>query len=107
MPQYNKNAILKHYLLISLTLVALAIPIKSLAFERYNRVVKYDRDFSKYSKRFFGPGFDWRYFKAQAEAESRLKVTATSGAGAVGIVVGSIFIGLGTAVGLVIGMGLN
>jgi len=55
------------------------------AFERYNRVVKYDKYFSKYSKRYFGPNFDWRYFKAQAVAESRLKATAKSRTGAVGI----------------------
>ena len=85
LPQYNKNTILKHYILISLTFVVLITPVSGLAFERYNRVVKYDRYFSKYSKRFFGPGFDWRYFKAQAVAESRLKAAATSSVGAVGI----------------------
>ena len=41
----------------------------SHAFERYNHVVKYDQYFSKYSKRYFGPGFDWHLFKAQAIAE--------------------------------------
>jgi len=55
------------------------------AFERYNRVVKYDRYFAKYSKRYFGPNFDWHYFKAQAIAESRLKPEAQSQVGALGV----------------------
>ncbi|MEE8398626.1 MAG: transglycosylase SLT domain-containing protein [Desulfobacterales bacterium] len=55
------------------------------AFDRYNRVTKYDAYFSKYSKRYFGPNFDWHHFKAQAIAESRLKATATSRVGAVGV----------------------
>ncbi|MCP4687346.1 MAG: transglycosylase SLT domain-containing protein [Desulfobacterales bacterium] len=55
------------------------------AFERYNRVKKYDHYFSKYAKRFFGPGFDWKYFKAQSVAESRLKAEAKSRVGAEGI----------------------
>jgi membrane-bound lytic murein transglycosylase F len=85
LPQHTKVTLIKYYILISLTLVVLVTPVKGLAFERYNRVVKYDRYFSKYSKRFFGPGFDWQYFKAQAVAESRLKAAATSSVGAVGI----------------------
>ena len=54
-------------------------------FERYNKVTQYDHHFSKYSKRNFGPNFDWRYFKAQAIAESRLRKDAQSQVGAVGI----------------------
>jgi len=65
--------------------ILLLIPCTAEAFERYNRVVKYDQYFSKYSKRYFGPGFDWRYFKAQAVAESRLKANARSKVGAVGV----------------------
>lgn len=60
-------------------------PSGARSFQIYNRVVKFDRYFSKYSKRFFGPGFDWHYFKAQAVAESRLKPTARSRTGAVGL----------------------
>lgn len=55
------------------------------AFDRYNQVTKYDKYFSKYSKRYFGPNFDWHHFKAQAIAESRLKAAATSRVGAVGV----------------------
>lgn len=71
---------------LALFVVAWAVsPVAGEAFERYRRVVKYDRYFSKYSKRFFGPGFDWNYFKAQAVAESRLRAKAQSRMGAVGI----------------------
>lgn len=54
-------------------------------FSKYNKVTRYDTLFSKYSKRFFGPGFDWKLFKAQAVAESGLKADAKSGVGAVGL----------------------
>lgn len=46
---------------------------------------KYDKLFRKYSKRYFGPGFDWRWFKAQGIAESRLKPSAKSHVGALGV----------------------
>ncbi|MFP4476894.1 MAG: transglycosylase SLT domain-containing protein [Desulfatibacillaceae bacterium] len=54
-------------------------------FHRYNQVEDYDQYFRKYSKRFFGPGFDWRFFKAQAIAESRLDLKAKSHVGAEGL----------------------
>lgn len=46
---------------------------------------KYDRHFKKYSKRYFGPHFEWRWFKSQGIAESNLKADATSPVGALGI----------------------
>lgn len=46
---------------------------------------KYDRYFKKNSKHYFGPGFDWHWFKAQAIAESGLNPNAKSRAGAIGI----------------------
>ncbi len=46
---------------------------------------KYDRHFKKYSKRYFGPLFDWHWFKAQAIAESGLNDTAKSHVGAKGL----------------------
>jgi membrane-bound lytic murein transglycosylase MltF len=45
----------------------------------------YDPTFRKYTKRFFGPAFDWRYFKAQGFAESGLSATAKSWVGARGV----------------------
>jgi soluble lytic murein transglycosylase-like protein len=46
---------------------------------------RYDDYFRKYSKRYFGPGFAWRVFKAQAMAESGLDSTARSAVGARGV----------------------
>ena len=46
---------------------------------------KYDPVFRKYSKRYFGPIFDWKYFKAQGFAESGLNPTAKSWVGARGV----------------------
>lgn len=46
---------------------------------------KYDDAFRKYTKRSFGPGFDWRVFKAQGMAESNLNPDARSGVGARGV----------------------
>ncbi|MES9869979.1 MAG: transglycosylase SLT domain-containing protein [Sedimenticola sp.] len=46
---------------------------------------KYDRTFKKYTKRYFGPGMDWHWFKAQGIAESGLNAKAKSKAGAIGI----------------------
>lgn len=46
---------------------------------------EYDRHFKKYSKRYFGPLFDWHWFKAQAIAESALNHEARSHVGARGI----------------------
>jgi membrane-bound lytic murein transglycosylase F len=46
---------------------------------------RYDDLFRKYSKRFFGVGYDWRYFKAQGMAESNLDSAARSYVGARGV----------------------
>lgn len=74
---------------MNLFIIALVLVQATLAssepYARYNRFTEFDRHFSKYSKRYFGPAFDWRYFKAQAIAESRLQEDALSEAGAVGV----------------------
>jgi membrane-bound lytic murein transglycosylase F len=46
---------------------------------------RYDPHFQKYSKRYFGADFDWRWWKAQAIAESALDSTAKSWCGAQGL----------------------
>jgi len=46
---------------------------------------KYDPYFRKYTKRYFGPGFDWKWFKAQAVAESGLNQNVRSWVNAKGI----------------------
>ena len=56
-----------------------------LPVEHRQWTTQYDHHFRKYAKRFFGVGFDWRWFKAQGVAESSLKEDATSWVGAKGI----------------------
>ena len=46
---------------------------------------RYDQTFRKYSKRYFGIGYDWRVFKAQALAESQMNPNARSWVGARGL----------------------
>ncbi len=46
---------------------------------------QYDPIFKKYTKRYFGPFYDWRWFKSQAIAESRLNPNVTSNRGAKGL----------------------
>lgn len=46
---------------------------------------RYDPWFRKYAKRYFGIGFDWRWFKAQGVAESELNPRALSPVGARGL----------------------
>lgn len=53
--------------------------------EAVQRAERFDPIFKKYTKRYFGVGFDWRRFKAQAMAESNLDTAATSYVGARGL----------------------
>ena len=46
---------------------------------------RYDHLFKKYSRRWFGAAFDWRWWKAQGIAESDLIADAESWAGAKGV----------------------
>ena len=46
---------------------------------------RFDPHFQHYSKRYFGADFDWRWWKAQAIAESALDSTALSWCGARGV----------------------
>jgi membrane-bound lytic murein transglycosylase F len=54
-------------------------------FRKYREMDRYDGFFRRYSERYFGREFDWRFFKAQAIAESRLEKKARSPDGALGI----------------------
>jgi membrane-bound lytic murein transglycosylase F len=58
---------------------------KPAASSRWISNTRYDDLFKKYTRQYFGPGFDWKVFKAQAMAESNLSVTAKSWVGARGI----------------------
>jgi membrane-bound lytic murein transglycosylase F len=56
-----------------------------LVAQRRPQASRYDDTFRKYSKRYFGAGFDWRVFKAQGMAESNLDTAAQSYVGARGV----------------------
>lgn len=71
--------------LLVLLFMFLSLPFQTIGLENYGRIAKYGKHFIKYSKKYFGPHFDWRYFKAQAIVESRLRPDARSENGAVGI----------------------
>jgi membrane-bound lytic murein transglycosylase F len=62
-----------------------AIGRASAAREQKKVTEQYDPSFKKYTKRYFGPAFDWRVFKAQAMAESELNPRARSHVGARGL----------------------
>jgi membrane-bound lytic murein transglycosylase MltF len=71
---------------VEAVLLLLAIPSGIAAQRSGGRAVdRYDPYFRKYTKRFFGPAFDWRVFKAQGMAESGLDTAARSRTGARGI----------------------
>ena len=71
-------------LLIGL-LVVTAWPDAVAAQGKKRDVDRYDHIFRKYSKRYFGVGYDWRIFKAQALAESDMNPNARSWVGARGL----------------------
>ena len=69
------------------SLARAASALEQVAAARNARKIsaRFDPAFRKYSRRYFGPAFDWRYFKAQGFAESGLKPDATSWVGARGV----------------------
>ena len=72
-------------LILVISLQGASFETQAQGFEKYRDHNEYDAHFRKYSKRFFGVGFDWHYFKAQAIAESNLNPQAKSYVGAKGI----------------------
>ncbi|MEL7046228.1 MAG: transglycosylase SLT domain-containing protein [Pseudomonadota bacterium] len=84
-PLHAQRARIGAALLVVLFGCAVAGGAGAQGFEKYRDVTDYDSHFRKYSKRFFGIGFDWHYFKAQAIAESNLNPEAKSPVGAIGI----------------------
>lgn len=67
----------------AVVLVLVLSAVSELAAQRH--LDRYDDTFRKYSKRFFGVGYDWRLFKAQGLTESNLDPAATSWVGARGV----------------------
>jgi membrane-bound lytic murein transglycosylase MltF len=60
-------------------------PTAACPSEKYKNITEYDAHFLRYSNQYFGPQFDWRYFKAQAIVESKLKPNVQAQDGAMGI----------------------
>ena len=58
---------------------------KSIDVDNTKWTKKYDMYFKKYTKRYFGVGFDFRWFKSQAIVESSLRKNAKSWVGAKGL----------------------
>ena len=73
------------WLLLLVLLPSLALASLTRQLGHYQWPDQYDRFFRKYTKHYFGPHFDWRWFKAQGIAESGLSPQAHSPAGAKGI----------------------
>jgi membrane-bound lytic murein transglycosylase F len=73
---------------VALVLAAVALTVSTAAdglAQTRRDVDRYDATFRKYSKRYFGVGYDWRVFKAQAMAESEMNPNAVSWVGARGL----------------------
>jgi len=70
-------------LLLLLPAIAVAGVIKHVEHKHWTD--EYDPYFRKYTKHYFGPFFNWKWFKAQGIAESGLKANARSAVGAKGI----------------------
>ncbi|MGQ0586678.1 MAG: transglycosylase SLT domain-containing protein [Gammaproteobacteria bacterium] len=68
-----------------MTLVAPPVLARDEPVDSARWTSEYDAHFQKYAKRYFGPHFDWRWFKAQAITESHLKPDALSPVGAIGL----------------------
>lgn len=82
-----KRSRVSHARVVGLATAMLAALLLAPAAARAQGTVtsRYDETFRKYTKRYFGPAFDWRLFKAQAMAESSLRHSVSSRAGARGI----------------------
>ena len=77
---------MKRLLMKSMLMLSVFLPIGASSTAFAETVTdRYDETFRKYSQRFFGPGYDWRIFKAQAMAESNIDMNAKSWVGARGI----------------------
>jgi membrane-bound lytic murein transglycosylase MltF len=72
-------------LLLPLVLPLLAAGKELPSVDSHHWTRNYDSQFKKWSKRYFGPNFDWRWFKAQAIAESGLKRNAKGPTGSLGV----------------------
>ncbi|RLA06048.1 MAG: murein transglycosylase [Gammaproteobacteria bacterium] len=83
--RYHSLILVVLFVISSITYASISAKHSYIKVDKQWSNKKYDRYFKKYSKRYFGPNMDWRWFKAQAIAESGLKNNAKSRVGALGI----------------------
>ena len=81
----NKPAIVVFILLLPGIVFAAVNSNKRHDIKSKTWTKEYDSHFRKYTKRYFGPVFDWHWFKSQGIAESGLRNNVVSSVGAVGI----------------------
>ena len=77
--------IIKHFYIIPLLAFMAVNLAQARVIESDKWHDRFDRHFKKYSKRYFGPHFEWRWFKSQGIAESNLNEHASSPVGAKGV----------------------
>jgi membrane-bound lytic murein transglycosylase F len=80
--KFNK---LKIFLISSILFYNLFFVIDAMPFEEIIQIDDYDQYFQQYTEKYFKSDFDWRFFKAQAIAESKLSPKARSNHGAIGL----------------------
>ena len=79
------QAVVRQVLVAAFGVMVCAAQAEGQRTPRKVDVDRYDETFKKYSKRYFGVGYDWRVFKAQALAESGMDTAAVSWVGARGL----------------------
>ena len=85
MQGFNTRAVVVLFILLPGIALAAVNSNKRHDIKSKTWTTEYDKHFRKYTKRYFGAGFDWRWFKSQGVAESGLRNHVVSKAGAVGI----------------------
>jgi soluble lytic murein transglycosylase-like protein len=83
MTNYTLKSLIITIMLFFIASVAQAEDFPKVTSRKWT--TKYDQYFRKYTKRYFGAGFEWKWFKAQAIAESNLKTNAKNWVNAKGI----------------------
>lgn len=76
---------IKLIILLVFSNCAYAFDFSNIPVNNPRWTTKFDVYFNKYSKRYFGPGFDYKWFKSQGMAESALNADAESWVGAKGV----------------------
>lgn len=82
---WTRNRIIATFVIVTVMIAGAAWLTRTPPVETLNLTDRYDYRFKKYSKRYFGVLFDWRWIKAQSMVESSLRRNVRSDRGAIGI----------------------